>query len=327
MSSVANVVIHVSQSPENVRHDLLESLRTRCVNHKFHYDSIKQTQKWLALHQTYSPSRNDVDCRTIYENSFETAAAKIKSKSVHVIGLGCGGGQKDTRLLKLLKSRGKNAFYTPCDVSAAMVLTARETALAVVPERNCFPFVCDLAVPGDLREFLVTRHPSLVTFFGMIPNFEPREILSKLASLIRRSDFLLFSANFAPGKDYAAGVKKILPQYDNAPTRDWLMTFLNDLGVARRDGDLRFAIEEGGLGLKRIVARFCFRHPRRIEVDSERFSFKIGSSIQLFFSYRYTLEVVQKVLSRHKLKVINQWIANSGEEGVFLCQNIGGVSS
>ncbi|MGA2030252.1 MAG: hypothetical protein ABSG87_09295, partial [Verrucomicrobiota bacterium] len=59
MPSTANVIIHASQFPENVRCDLLESLRTRRVNHKFHYDSIKQTQKWLALHQAYSPSRND----------------------------------------------------------------------------------------------------------------------------------------------------------------------------------------------------------------------------------------------------------------------------
>ena len=68
----------------------------------------------------------------------------------------------------------------------------------------------------------------------MIPNFEPQVILPKLASLVRPADFLLFSANLAPGKNYAAGMKKILPQYDNAPTRDWLMTFLLDLGVEAR---------------------------------------------------------------------------------------------
>src|ERR1700690_1419362 len=220
MSSVAKVLIHTRQVPEKGRRDLLASLRARKVNHKFHYDSVKQTQKWLALHQIYSPTRNDENVRAIYENSFAAAAAKIKSKSVHVIGLGCGGGQKDTRLLKLLKARGRKIFYTPCDVSSAMVLVARQTALAVVPEKNCFPFVCDLATAEDLPDILVTRHPSIVTFFGMIPNFEPRDILPKLALLVRPGDFLLFSANLAPGKNYADGVKKILPQYDNPLTRD-----------------------------------------------------------------------------------------------------------
>src|ERR1022692_4899647 len=115
----AEVTIQRSQFPEAVRRDLLASLRTRRVNHKFHYDSVKQTQKWLALHQAYSPTRNDADCRAIYENGFAAAAEKIKAKQVHVIGLGCGGGQKDTRLLKLLKGRGREIVYTPCDVSAA----------------------------------------------------------------------------------------------------------------------------------------------------------------------------------------------------------------
>jgi hypothetical protein len=51
MSELVHVAIHPSQFPEQVRRDLIESLRARSVNHKFHYDSIRQTQKWLALHQ------------------------------------------------------------------------------------------------------------------------------------------------------------------------------------------------------------------------------------------------------------------------------------
>lgn len=320
MKSAANVLIHESQFPENVRRDLLESLRAREINHKFHYDSVKQTQKWLALHQMYSPARNDEDCRAIYEHSFGAAAAKTKTISVHVIGLGCGGGQKDTRLLKLLKARGKEIFYTPCDVSSAMVLVARQTALAILPEKNCFPFVCDLATADDLQKSLVTRHPSLVTFFGMIPNFEPQIILPKLVSLVRPKDFLLFSASLAPGKNYAAGVKKVLPQYDNSQTHDWLMTFLLDLGLEKKDGKLKFTIETGGSGLKRIVARFYFIRARRIEIEDQAFDFAAGESIRLFFSYRYTPERVRKILAANKMEIYGQWITKSGEEGVFLCR-------
>lgn len=330
MKSIAKIAIHSSQFPENVRRDLLASLRTRKINHKFHYDSVKQTQKWLALHQIYSPSRNDENVHAIYEQSFETAAAKIKSKSIHVIGLGCGGGQKDARLLKLLKTRSKEIFYTPCDVSAAMVLTARQTALAVLPEKSCFPFVCDLATAnfnwgsvGDANLFgTATHRPSqkIVTFFGMIPNFEPQEILPKLALLIRPKDFLLFSANLAPGKDYAAGMKRILPQYDNAPTRDWLLTFLLDLGIEKSDGNLRFSIENGGLNLKRIAAHFHFKRARQIKVEKDIFDFKVGEKIRLFFSYRYRPERICKILADYKLEVCKQWIAKSGEEGVFICR-------
>jgi uncharacterized SAM-dependent methyltransferase len=235
--------------------------------------------------------------------------------------------------LKLLKARGREIFYTPCDVSTAMVLVARRTALAVVPEKNCFPFVCDLATADDLPDALSARPsteprmpsglvPRLLTFFGMIPNFEPQIILPKLASLLRINDFLLFSANLAPGNNYAAGMKKVLPQYDNPLTRDWLMTFLLDLGVGRNDGELVFEIKNGpaGTGLKRIVAGFHFTRARRVEVDGERFDFRAGETFRLFFSYRYMPERVRKVLARYGLEVGDQWTTKPEEEGVFLVE-------
>jgi uncharacterized SAM-dependent methyltransferase len=320
--ATANVTIHASQFPENVRRDLIASLVTRRVNHKFHYDSVRQTQKWLALHQAHSPSRNDADCADTYDRAFAEAVKQIAAKEIHVIGLGCGGGQKDARLLELLKTSGREIFYTPCDVSVAMTLVARQAALAVVPEPNCFPFVCDLATADDLPATFDPRPSTLVTFFGMIPNFEPEEILPKLAALVRPQDFLLFSANLAPGADYAAGMKKIFPQYDNALTRDWLMAFLLSLGVENGDGELRFTIETGAAGLQRVVARFHFTRDCRIAVETDEFKFRSGESLQLFFSYRYTPELVQKNLARHGLTVRAQWLTKSAEEAVFLCQQV-----
>jgi hypothetical protein len=72
--------------------------------------------------------------------------------------------------------------------------------------------------------------------------------------------------------------------------------------------------------LKRIVAGFHFTRARRIEVDGERYDFRTGETIRLFFSYRYTPEHVRKVLARFGLEVCNQWITSSEEEGVFLCR-------
>ncbi len=323
MSSAAQVTIHASQFPENVRRDLLTSLRTRKVNHKFHYDSVKQTNQWLALHQAYSASRNDDDCAATYDRAFAGAVATIKSEAIHVLGLGCGGGQKDTRLLRLLRAADREVRYTPCDVAVAMTLVARQVALATVPAEKCFPLVCDLATADDLPEVLASlsspRYPRLITFFGMIPNFEPGAILPKLAALIRPEDSLLFSANLAPGADYAAGVQAILPQYDNALTRDWLRTFLLDLGVERSDGDLRFGVAEdsAGSGLKKIVAQFHFTRARQIQVESDPFTFSVGDLLELFFSYRYTPARVRQALADGGLSVEAEWITPSGEEGVF----------
>jgi len=322
--SCAKVWIHPSQSPTAVRSALLESLRTRRVNHKFHYDSYKQTEKWLVLHQTYSPSRTDPDCEAIYDQSFARAAKTIAGASVHLVGLGCGGGQKDSRLLKCLQNAGKQMTYTPLDVSTAMVLVARETALAVVDEEACFPLVCDLALADDLHLILNAQTPPkagrLLTFFGMIPNFEPAVILPRLAGLIRSGDTLLFSANLAPGPDYHRGIERIIPLYDNPLTREWLSTLLWDLGFERGDGRLEFGIESdpSGSRLQRVSAAFFCKSQRTLTVHGERFDFLPGDRIGLFFSYRHTPDLVRELLEPHGLTVASQWITRSGEEGVFL---------
>jgi len=85
MSDLAQVTVHRSQFPERVRDDLLASLRTRRVNHKFHYDSVKQTQKWLALHQALSPARTDAAVVALYDRAFTETVPRITAPQVHVI--------------------------------------------------------------------------------------------------------------------------------------------------------------------------------------------------------------------------------------------------
>ena len=120
--SGANVFIDRSQFPKNVQRDLLESLRGRAINHKFHYESHKQAAKWLALHEAFSPARQDASCLCIYDEAFAHAATSCQSTTLHLVGLGCGGGQKEARLLELLKSRGPKITCTLSDVSLPLVL-------------------------------------------------------------------------------------------------------------------------------------------------------------------------------------------------------------
>jgi uncharacterized SAM-dependent methyltransferase len=325
MRSVANVDIHLSQFPENLRRDLLTSLRARQLNHKFLYDGLKQTRKWLALHEAFSPARNDIDCVETYDKALAKAVERCAARRVQVISLGCGGGQKDIPLLKRLLQSGKQVGYTPCDVSVAMVLTARQSALEILDSNECFPLVCDLLTSDDLAEALRQHTPieaaRMITFFGLIPNFEPHVILPRLADLLQPDDALLLSANLAPGSDYAAGVQRIRSLYDNALTRDWLMTFLLDLGVERDDGELAFTVEDSpdDTGLKRIVANFHFQRSRMVEVFADKVQFQAGERLRLFYSYRHTPGQARALLDQYGLSAAGQWISRSEEEGVFLC--------
>jgi uncharacterized SAM-dependent methyltransferase len=319
--------IDASQYPGRVMDDLKACFCRRMVNHKFHYDSAKQTQRWLALHQAYSPSRTDADCARTYELAFAEAAQQMPPGPVLLTGLGCGGGQKDRRLVEELQRNHHQVDYLATDVSAAMVLSGRQEVARSHPAGLLPPLVWDLACVPDLSAVLEEAvgnsaggKPRLFSFFGMIPNFEPDEILGRLSRAIRPGDWLLFSANLAPGPEYKAGVEQIRPLYDNELTREWLIQFLLDAGVEREDGAIQFTVEsdEAGLGLLRIVAWFEFARPRVIEIGGERFAFDAGARIRLFFSYRHTTGLVEKLLHAHGMTVEKSWVTASGEEGVFL---------
>jgi L-histidine N-alpha-methyltransferase len=194
------------------------------------------------------------------------------------------------------------------------------------PEANLSRSSAILATADDLARVLAThlvtrkvRH-RLVTFFGMIPNFEPQDILPKLAKLIRRPGYAPVQRESCAGRGLRRGQLADLPQYDNDLTREWLLTFL--LGSRRGAQRWRVAVWRGagnkgaatGAGAVSLQARL------RFTVEGETFSFRRGESIRLFFSYRYTPELVRTELAKHGLRVCDQWLTQSGEEGVFLCR-------
>jgi uncharacterized SAM-dependent methyltransferase len=111
-----------------------------------------------------------------------------------------------------------------------------------------------------------------------------------------------------------------MPLYDNVMTRDWLLTFLLDLGLEKGDGEVEFKIEQDSknVELRRIAAYFRFARPRDLRIDAGVFRFRAGETIRLFFSYRYTPALLEPLLRREELHVRQQWMTNSAEEGVFL---------
>ncbi len=219
---------------------------------------------------------------------------------------------------------GRGRVYVPTDVGVPMVLVAGETVRERAPWVRCRPLVVDLLMAGDLVEAiegLAGRGRRVVTFFGMIPNFEPREIFGRVAVLIREGDVLLVSANLAAGREYRAGVERVLPQYDNDETRRWLGLFLQDLGFEVAAGEMRFGVENcpAGSGLFRVGVRWEVKRRQEVRLGGNRIAFETGESLDLFFSYRHTPDTVRALLGEQGLGVRKEWIAEGGEEGVFLC--------
>lgn len=327
-TSPAAVHIHPSQFPQAVAAALQASLRARQMNHNFHYDSPRQTLRWLRVHQSYSPACTDPSGTALYTQAAQAAARLLRDREViDVISLGSGGGQKDAQLLSALDSvhPGVRRRYMPVDVSVGLSLISRDAALAVgLGSGDITPCVMDLADTPDWSSALDPVLPSpatrIVLFYGMLPNFIPGTTRDRLAALIRPGDLLLVSANLAPGPDYAAGVQSILPLYDNALTADWLIAVLQDLGADRGDAEVRFNVATcpHDSGLLRIEACAHFLRPTVLAFEDAVHSFNSGDRFQLFFSYRHTPDLVAHQLAPAGLQIRQQWTNPAGDEGVFL---------
>ncbi len=327
MPIAETVTIDASQFPENTRRELLEALRARAIPPKFHYESHKQAEQWLALHEAYSPARREADAAEIYERALAAAAERVDRAGARVAGLGCGGGEKEARLLGMLREKKAPVSFLPCDASVPLVLTALRAAEKAAPGICVDPLVCDVARCESLAESIdrvggQTGMPGrrVFTFFGMAPNLEAKRTEEILRTLPRAEDWLLLSANLAPGCDYEEGVRRVLGGYDNDLTREWLLSFLLDVGFERGDGAIRFGIEDGEAGWKRIVADYEVAREREFGLHGERFVFRKGEAIRLFFSYRHTVSQVEALAGRSGLEIEGRWLAASEEEGVFLCR-------
>ncbi|MBC8325721.1 MAG: L-histidine N(alpha)-methyltransferase [Verrucomicrobia subdivision 3 bacterium] len=294
-------IIHPSQSSAQVDSQRAECLRQRIVAAKFLYETPRQADLWLKLHAQCAPSS---DIAAPYQAVAVALAEQWAHVSGTLIALGCGGGEKDRIILNALPS---GTHFVPTDVSEPLALKAAEA----VPDSK--PLIFDLAAAENLSGF-IDQHAGpnrIFTFFGIIPNFPPSEILPQLRAILKSEDRLLLSANLAPN-----GMAAILSQYDNAPTRDWLAEFPRTHGAG--EGTVIINIEQDG-SLEHIAARFTFEEACLMKTNGEQFSFQPGDDLRLFVSYRYTQQSLSKILSLYGIIIERSFLSANREEGVFLC--------
>jgi SAM-dependent methyltransferase len=327
-SPCVSVAIHPSLFPDAVHARLLASFQTRRIHGAFHYDTARRAHRWMAVHAAHSPAVTADDARSIYDEAARESVAALEPGQWGCIGLGCGSGHKEARVVAALAAQGSSVTYLPLDVSVPLVLISREAALAQVPKLKVHPIAADLTDVSDLSAVIDSLVPSGVgrffTLFGMLPNFEPEFIFGRMASWLRPGDRMLFSANLAPGPELEAGVRTVLPQYDNPETQAWLRTILEDHGVAADAGSVVFHIEpvDGFPGCARIAADWVVSRSSELVLDRESFPLLPGERLRLFFSCRHTPGSIEFGLRSQGLRLAQSWIAGSGEEGVFSAERL-----
>jgi uncharacterized SAM-dependent methyltransferase len=318
------LTFHESQYPSQVVVQLRHGLRTRRLPGKFLYESPAQAQRWLAYHQAYSPSRTESALLALYQQSFQAALQAASTNSLHYISLGCGGGTKDTLFLQQAILQHKSVCFTPMDTSAALVVETMLRLQETLPDLPSFPLVVDLEVEPEFTAFLEQSEPPatqrLFGCFGMLPNFDYRTFLPYLRRLMRPIDLLFLSANLSP-LPYPASNPHIVPQYDNPLARVWFGGLLESLGFSISDVDLRIetqALRPDG-HIWQIYTDVRFLQQVHLTLHDESFAFHTGDRLRLFFSNRFTPQVMPQVLAEAGLTTIATFLLASQEEGIYLC--------
>ena len=314
-----DVVVHESVHPDALAAELREGLAGGEVATRQHYLSARQARLWRDIAAAFSPARDDADGARAYEAVNAVVAGRAGAGGAHVIGLGCGDGAKERRLLDALSGTGP-LTATAVDVSLPLVQVAVDRLAGAAGTALGRPVVCDLGLAAADLPAMVGEAPGarVVTLYGILPGMEAFAAMGSALSLLRPGDLLAVSANLLPpGEDE---LDEVVAQYDNEPTRRWLGALLEDAGIEPGAAKVRIGpLSDPGTGACAAVGAWL--EPAEaidLELDGGEVRLEPGSPVRLLRSARHTPAGLEAIVEAAGLDLLALEVSPSGEEGVAL---------
>lgn len=308
------VRVHESVTPAAHRAGLVAALEARRVGNRFHYVGDLAASRWRDLAASHSPAHDDADGLRTYDDAARAVVALAPDGPLHVIGVACGDGVKERRLLGALRGAGHpDLAATPVDASAPLVVAAAE-AMGTVPGVDATHAVAvDITAVPDLSPLLAPRRPGsrVITLFGVVPTLGPGALVPA-TSLLDAGDLLLVSANLLPARPAARD--EVMAQYDNPPTRTWLATVLEEIGI-HDAGDITFRWEDSPAG-PLIVGEVVPARAIVASVEGVTVRMPAGEPVRVLESFRHRPGDLRAMLEDAGLRVLDLSVSPSGEECV-----------
>ncbi|MFM9022449.1 MAG: hypothetical protein ACKOK7_01670 [Solirubrobacterales bacterium] len=314
-----DVVVHESVHPEALAAELRDGLVGGEVATRQHYVSARQARLWREIAAAFSPARDEADGVRAYDAVNGLVADRVAGAGAHVIGLGCGDGAKERRLLDALAGTGP-LTATPVDVSLPLVQVAVDRLAGAAGTALGRPVVCDLGLAAADLPAMVGEAPGprVVTLYGILPGMEAFAAMAAALSLLRPGDLLAVSANLLPERDDA--LEALTAQYDNEHTRRWLGALVEDAGLRPGQADVRIGeLSEPGTGA--VAAVGAWLEPREeveLVLEAGEVRLEPGSPVRLLRSARHTPEGLEAIVLAAGLELLALEVSPTGEEGVAL---------
>lgn len=315
--------VHDSISARVMSLKRCESLFSGVMDQRFHYMTQRQSQLWMDVHRRHAPLFEDSEFISIFQRVASDLALDLAGRSVHVVGVGSGGGEKEAHVLSALHASGCRVTYTPLDVSMELAIQSAEAGARHVCE-TIHPVVGDLSALEELGAWPRSEGQKRVfTFFGLAPNIGPSTLSGFLSRALGPDDELLLSANLSPvdashvsPDSQRRACAQILPQYDNDETRLWLKQVLVDWGISQYLGEPCFEVHEID-SVWGIVADCRWLSDVRFAWEGKIFEALKGKRLRLFFSLRYTVDGLRRMLGESGLSLGKGSVTPCKQEGVW----------
>jgi len=254
---------------------------------------------WKQVHLSCSPFLHRTELQRLYRLPSKRIRKHFGRRSYSLLALGCADGTKESLLLKKLP---KPTSLLALDANLSLARRAARRLPAFQKSAHRADLTSSLSL--QVLSSRLSPHPTLITLFGVLPNLNPLPLLRSIRRFMRKDDLLLFSANLAPGQSSHTGALRILPQYDNRPTRNWLEAAILRYRPKLPKGHLEFSVfpDPKQKTLARIEARWISQN----------------KTFTVFSSRRPTASQVEAWIRTTQLRKLACYLDPLGEEGVWL---------
>jgi uncharacterized SAM-dependent methyltransferase len=295
-------VVEIILREQEIAGELAEAFRSRFLDERFFYWLPSSVQAWVELCSA-AEYRNANRALRLLEQAAPSLPARWPQMKT-LCGVGCGEGSKDRVLLDGYAAKGAPLDYVAADFSQALIELALEAAAPAA--RALRGVKLDVMRDGHLAE-LAGEGPSIYSVLGnTLGAFDPAKFPARLRPILGLGDRALFDGELFAGEETLRG-------YDNPANRRFAFAPLAGLGLTESDGELRFELAPGAVGLYEVSKHFVARRDLRLAIGGSQIAVAAGEKLRMSSSIKYADEsVLASLIEAGGFRVEQVWKSPDG---------------